>query len=203
MKKLFFVLCPAVCAAMFSPALAADAECLPTAPDMLGPFYVSGMPLSDNGESINRFGQNGELLEVSGVVRSAADGNAPIADAKVEMWQTDIDGDYHPEDNGARSDYEDKELDLRGAMITDENGRYAYQTVVPGEYGIFTRRPPHFHYRISADGFAALTTQHYVRGEDGKRKQAGGKCRGAEIDRSGEVAVFRAPDIYLQPAGAQ
>lgn len=181
-----------------SPVAHADDNCVPTEPDSLGPFYVSDMPVMEN---ISRFGKPGEEIEVSGVVRSAGEGLAPIAGASVEVWHSDSEGEYHPSGSGVREDYEDSELDMRGTVLTDEEGRFAFRTVVPAIYGfsIFTR-PRHFHYRVTAPGHAELVTQHYVR-EDGK--MPGGPCRSAEIERGEGSVRFESPDIFLRPAGTQ
>ena len=178
-------------AALAVPGGAAANECVPTESDFLGPFYVSGMPIAGD---INRFGKPGESLSVTGVVRSAAADNSPIANARIEIWQTDGAGRYYPENNGARSDYKDTELDMRGAVVTDADGRYSFRTVIPGEEGRIGR-PKHIHYRLTAAGHRPLVTQHYV-AENGK--MPGGPCRSAEIVRRGGVARFVAPDIYLR-----
>ena len=128
-NKIVYGACALFLIAVLAPSAAAASGCIPTATDFLGPFFVSGMPIA---EDINRFGKAGEPLTVSGIVRSAAGDNRPIANARIEIWQTDGSGRYYPENNGARSDYKDTELDMRGAVVTDANGRYSFRTVVPG-----------------------------------------------------------------------
>ncbi len=180
----------AACAIVFAPIGAFSKDCVPTESDSLGPFYISGMPVSSN---LNRFGKKGTKLRVTGLIRSAGKGRAPIANARVEVWHADSEGDYHPDDEGKRRDYDDKKLDLRGTVVTDENGRYTYETIRPVEYG---DRPAHFHYRITARGFRTLITQHYVLpGKDVPDR----KCRSAKIVRDAKGAWFRAPVIYLRP----
>ena len=47
-------------------------------------------------------------------------------------------------------------------MNTDENGKYEYETILPGFYpngGTF--RPRHIHYKVSHENGAPLTTQLY------------------------------------------
>jgi protocatechuate 3,4-dioxygenase beta subunit len=78
----------------------------------------------------------------------------PLAGAKVDFWQADADGVY---DNvGYR---------LRGYALTDANGFYSIETIVPG---LYTGRPPHIHVKVFApDGSELLTTQLYFPGSEG------------------------------------
>lgn len=166
--------------------------CAPTARDYLGPFYVAGTPVL---EDLNRFGKPGEALIVSGMVLSAAEGHPAVAGARIEVWQTDSDGRYHPEGKGKAGDYADADIDLRGTVLADVNGSYRFRTVVPGRYA---PRARHIHYRLTAAGFETLITQHYLSdGED----VPGGACRSGAIIRSDGGASFGAPAFYLQPDG--
>ncbi len=166
------------------------ADCVPTEADSLGPFYVSGTPLLND---LNRHGKPGEALLLTGSIRSAAGERPPLAGAQVEIWQTDGEGDYHPQADGAVADYDDAEIDLRGTVISGADGIYSVRTLVPGGY---FPRPRHFHYRISAPGHATLVTQLYITG-DGLLGQPGGDCRHAPLARTQEGLVYQAPDIYL------
>ncbi|MGI9435374.1 MAG: hypothetical protein ACR2Q4_11190 [Geminicoccaceae bacterium] len=171
----------------------ADTEaCIPTEADALGPFYVAGTALVDD---LNRFAKSGEALMVEGEIRSSSADQPPIADADIEVWQTDGDGDYYPENNGHVDDYRDEDIDLRGTVRSDAGGIYRFRTLVPGAY---VPRPRHFHYRITAPGFQTLVTQVYVTG-DGFLSQPGGSCRHAPIVSGGEGLFYQAPTIYLQP----
>jgi protocatechuate 3,4-dioxygenase beta subunit len=170
------------------PAVAA--QCTPTQRDALGPFFVSNAPtLAD----LNRHARPGERMQVSGEVREAGSGQAVPA-AVLEVWQTDGEGRYHPQNNGDVADYKDAEIDLRGAIVCNAQGQFAYATVVPGRYA---PRPRHFHLRVSAPRFKTLITQHYV--SDGENVP-GGACRSARIDRSSGEARFVSPTVYLARA---
>ena len=83
---------------------------------------------------------------------------APVANAKVEIWQADSTGAY---DNAGYT--------LRGWVTTDATGRFTIGTVVPGEY---PGRTEHIHVKVTPPGGATLTTQVYfpgstANGEDG------------------------------------
>ena len=162
--------------------------CAPTARDSLGPFYVSGTPVV---ESLNRFGKPGEPMRITGNVRSGDAPYLPLAGAKVELWQVDGRGQYYPEGSGKYSDYDERDIDMRGTVITDDEGAFTVMSLVPVDYGF---RPPHVHYRVTAPGYATLVTQHYP--DAGGRRDT---CRSGPVDRSDEVALFVAPTIYLRP----
>jgi protocatechuate 3,4-dioxygenase beta subunit len=165
-------------------------SCVPTEADGMGPFYVAGTPLVDD---LNRHGAPGEPLLLSGRILSAAEGTPPIADARIEIWQTDGEGDYHPAANGDYDDHLDADVDLRGTVVSGDDGTYAVRTVVPGAY---VPRPRHFHYRITAPGHAGFVTQLYVTG-DGVLRQPGGDCRHAPLEPTADGWRYQAPDIFL------
>lgn len=171
--------------------LKAEAACIPTQGDYLGPFYVSGIEQTN---SLNRRGRPGEPLVVSGRILSAGPDRRPLAAAELEVWQTDGAGNYYPQGDGDAADYEPDELDLRGMVKTDVEGRYRFTTVVPGSY---FPRPRHFHYRITAVDHQPLVTQLYITG-DGIVRQPGDKCRHAPLVKTPQELRYHAPDIYLQ-----
>ena len=57
---------------------------------------------------------------------------------------------------------------LRASVVTGAEGRYAYTTILPGEY---PGRPRHIHYRVSHKGYATLVTQLYFARERGVPEQ--------------------------------
>lgn len=165
-------------------------DCVPTSADALGPYYVSGTPVVDD---LNRFGKPGEPLQLTGRILSADDGQ-PVPAARIEIWQTDGEGAYHPENNGAYEDYPDASIDLRGTIVADGQGGYSLRTLVPGAY---FPRPRHFHYLITAADHQTLVTQLYITGDQGA-EQAGGGCRFAALETTPDGWLYQAPDIFLQ-----
>ena len=125
-----------------------------------GPYYVAGAPA---GSQINTRAARGTPMRVSGVVLSA-DGKTPLAGAKVEIWHADAEGNYHPAGNGDVRDYSADQLNLRGSVLTDLQGRFMFESIVPGTYG---NRRRHLHWKITARGHRALTTQTYWASERG------------------------------------
>jgi hypothetical protein len=56
---------------------------------------------------------------------------------------------------------------MRGLMLTDDGGRYAFTSVVPGNYGSSPtqQRAKHIHYLIRRSGYEPLITQLYFEGD--------------------------------------
>ena len=144
-------------AALIAAPVTLAQQCRVTSRDALGPFYKSGAPaLADLCAS----GSGGsQKLTVTGRVLGAPD-CAPLAGALVEVWQADARGDYTQVGAGR----DDPGCLLRASLRTDAEGRYAFRTVMPGEY---PGRPRHLHYRVSAKGYAVLVTQLYFAREQG------------------------------------
>lgn len=123
--------------------------CSPTANDALGPFYEGGAP---ERTTLASQGEPGERTEVSGVVYGP-DCKTPLAGAIVDVWHADAQGNYH----AAGQEYR-----LRGQMKTDSAGRYAFESIRPGNYD---GRPAHYHLIVSRPGHQPLTTQIYFAGD--------------------------------------
>lgn len=172
-----------------APWAAAQQAMIPTAADMEGPYYIRNTPLVSN---LNRFGKPGEPMRIAGRVMNAADPDSPVAGARLDLWQTDGQGRYHPQERGDYNDFRDEEIDLRGTVIADVDGRFDVMSVFPAEYW---PRPPHIHYWIRAEGFRPLVTQHYLDTRSADRPH-----RTARVIRDQTPALYPAPTIYLEPA---
>jgi catechol 1,2-dioxygenase len=118
-----------------------SANCKPTQPDMLGPFYEPGAPVR------TRVG-SGYVL--SGAVLAAAECK-PIPNAHIEFWLANSSGDY---DDAHRA-----------TVFAGQRGDYRLESNVPVSYG---GRPPHIHVRVRAPGYEELVAQHYP--QRGQRK---------------------------------
>ncbi len=127
-------------------------QCSVTPRDALGPFYLKGAPARG---ALCASGSGGsERIIVTGRVLGLPD-CTPLAGALVEVWHADAQGEYT---QVSRSRRDDPDCLLRAALNTDGEGRYRFETILPGEY---PGRPRHIHYRVSGEGHATLVTQLY------------------------------------------
>jgi catechol 1,2-dioxygenase len=125
-----------------------------TTSDILGPFYRPGSPMRNN---LRRPDEKGKYVELSGKILHQ-DCTTPYKNAKVELWHCDAGGVY---DNST------SEFKYRGTVLTDAEGNYAFQTILPVPYdaGGGLIRPAHFHLMVTTEGYQALVTQLYFSGD--------------------------------------
>ncbi len=108
--------------------------CRPTQPDSLGPFYEPDAPVRTS---------VGSGYVLTGAVL-AAGGCEPVAEARIEFWLANPEGEY---DDAHRA-----------TLPVGDRGGYRFESNVPVAYG---GRPPHIHIRVVAPGYRELVTQHY------------------------------------------
>ena len=140
-----------------------------------GPLYVAGAPqsvgfarLDDGSES-----ERAEVLYMQGTVFDA-DGK-PVPGAQVEVWHANLLGNY------SFFDHTQSPFNLRRTIVTDQDGRYQFRSILPVGYGCppdgttqqlldllgrHGQRPAHIHFFISAPGHRKLTTQINIDGDD-------------------------------------
>ena len=117
----------------------------PTPAQTEGPYFTPNSPERTD----IRAGASGTAMTLSGTVVTTD--CRPVANALVDVWQADGDGEY--DNSGYR---------LRGHQFTDDQGRYSFQTV---EAGIYPGRTRHIHVKVQKPGGQVLTTQLYFLGE--------------------------------------
>ena len=135
---------------------------------LLGPFWRLNSPRVENGGSIVRSGTPGAPLFVNGRVVDR-DG-CPIPGAEVDVWHASPVGLYENQDP------EQADMNLRGKFTTDQDGRFAFRSVMMVGYPIPTNgvvgrlleaqgrhpyRPAHLHALIFKPGFKTLISQVY------------------------------------------
>jgi len=136
---------------------------------LLGPFWRMHSPATANGASIVRSPTPGPELFVSCVLKDTK--GAPIAGAEVDVWHSSPVGLYENQDE-AQAD-----MNLRGKIVTDAEGRFSFRSVKPAGYPVPTDgpvgdmlraqrrhpyRPAHIHFLAHKDGFKTLITQVFV-----------------------------------------
>jgi catechol 1,2-dioxygenase len=138
-----------------------------------GPFYVPDAPMLSQPYVLpRRENEPGETLLFSGTV-SLPDGS-PLDGAVVDVWQDNGEGEYSHFHPGV------PEHNLRGRLLTDADGSFEFETVMPVPYEIPTGgatgqllraldrppvRPAHIHFKLSHPSARALTTQIYFDGD--------------------------------------
>jgi catechol 1,2-dioxygenase len=135
---------------------------------LLGPFWRLNSPRVENGGSIVRSDTPGPPLFVSGRVLDR-DGR-PVAGAEVDVWHASPVGLYENQDP------EQADMNLRGKLTTDGDGRFSFRSVMFVGYPIPTDgvvgrllkaqsrhpyRPAHLHALVLKPGFKTLISQVY------------------------------------------
>ena len=159
---------------------------------ILGPYYLPGAKRLPARTALPaRPDEAGTPLLFTGQVRDL-DGN-PIAGAELDIWHADEQGYY----SGFAPDI--PEGNLRGVVVTDDEGRFEISTVQPAPYQIPTDgptgklitaagwhpwRPAHLHLIVRAPGHRPITTQLYFEG-------------GEWLDS--DVAEATKPELVLDP----
>ncbi len=140
-----------------------------------GPLYVAGAPVAQGFARLDDGRDTaGHTLIMHGTIYGA-DGQ-PLPGAQVEVWHANTKGFYsHFDPTG-----EQKPFNMRRTIITDAQGRYRFQSIVPMGYGCppdgptqlllnqlgrHGNRPAHIHFFVTADGHRKLTTQINIDGD--------------------------------------
>ncbi len=181
-----------------------------------GPFYIPDAPLLTLPYVLpRRVDEPGEVLVFSGSVTSTED--VPLAGALVDVWQDNGAGEY----SHFHSDV--PENNLRGRLVTDADGRFELETVMPVAYEIPKSgatghllaatgrpafRPAHMHFKISHASARPLTTQVYFEGDPWLDDDVIGAVRAplvTKVVRSAEDAADQRArcsyDFVLPPIG--
>lgn len=158
-----------------------------------GPYYLEGapelpaeceMPMRDKDKAAQPLFFQGQVTDVDG---------KGLGGATIELWHADEDGYYSQFAPGI------PDWNLRGTIITDEEGRYNIKTLQPApyqipadgptgwfieSYGGHPWRPAHLHLRVKSPGYREITTQLYFSG-------------GEYTDN--DVATAVKPELLLDP----
>ena len=133
-------------------------QCDFTTDDILGPYFVEGAPIRT---IIAHLNEPGQRLVVSGRILQN-DCETPISGAMLEVWHANDAGCYSINLDCPTGNPENDNYNLRGKMFSDENGQYAFETVLPGYYA---NRPRHIHIKITTPNEEVLISQLYFEGD--------------------------------------
>jgi protocatechuate 3,4-dioxygenase beta subunit len=149
-------------------ARGALAQALATAVTGDGPYYPNRLPLdTDNDLLIVNDGLTravGEIAHFTG--RLFAENGAPVRNAFIEIWQSDVNGSYiHTQ--GRNDGKLDANFQGYGRFLTDSEGRYYFRTIKPVPYTLQGQfRAPHIHVAVSKAGRRIMATQALVKGHE-------------------------------------
>ncbi len=140
-----------------------------------GPLYVAGAPVAQGFARLDDGSDKaGHTLIMHGTVYGAH--GKPQPNATVEVWHANTKGFYsHFDPTG-----EQQPFNMRRTIVTDVQGRYKFQSIVPAGYGCppdgptqallnqlgrHGNRPAHIHLFVRAEGHRKLTTQINIDGD--------------------------------------
>lgn len=144
-----------------------SSEVVSTPPQFHGPFYPSALPRDTDNDLVyineNDAPATGEVVHLSGRILDL--NGEPVANAVVELWQSDANGIYLHHDSPHRSDY-DRNFQGFGRVLTGPSGEYYFRTVHPATHiEKRSRRAPHFHLGVFVPNRSTLFTQIYFEGQ--------------------------------------
>lgn len=139
-----------------------------TSQNLLGPFWRMHSPRVENGGSLVRSPTPGPQMLVTLTVVNRE--RCPVADAEVDVWHSSPAGLYENQDPAQAN------MNLRGKLVTDSDGRIRFRSVRPAAYPIPTDgvvgrllraqdrhpyRPAHVHALVHKQGYKTLISQIY------------------------------------------
>lgn len=129
-----------------------ERSCELTTSTVQGPYYKENSPQKQDLAK----GIDGDKLVVSGKVMNFS--CEPITGAILDFWQADSQGEY-----------DNINFNLRGKVLSDLNGNYTLNTILPGSYSDGNIiRPAHIHVKAwipENPGNPSLVTQLYFEGD--------------------------------------
>ena len=139
----------------------------PTQPE--GPFYPERRQEDEDNNLVRINGATteakGQRILIEGLVTD--EDCQPIEGALVEIWQACESGRYNHSKDPNRQAPLDPHFQYWGRAYTDNDGRYSFLSIIPGQYPAAPGwiRPAHIHYKAMKRGYRELTTQMYFKGD--------------------------------------
>jgi protocatechuate 3,4-dioxygenase beta subunit len=143
-----------IAGAMVYPPLLMARDCELTSSDIEGPYWSQDHP---NRTILANLDEPGTRIFISGSVKYN-DCETPIPNTQIDVWHANDDGCYTIFQECQSGNSGQDPFNLRGIMETDENGNYAFESILPGYY---SGRPRHFHYKATTPSGLEHITQCY------------------------------------------
>jgi protocatechuate 3,4-dioxygenase beta subunit len=167
-RRSFIYLGAVIAAVSTLPILASEPTLPPTAKQAEGPFFPKHTQI-DKDADMTKVADGaghalGEPLLVSGRIFDT-NGN-PVANAIIDIWQSDSNGRYLHE-YAPESSPLDENFQYWAKIKSGADGSYSVKTIKPNKYSAMGDwvRPPHIHFRVAKKGMRELTTQMYFANE--------------------------------------
>ncbi|MEZ6045249.1 MAG: protocatechuate 3,4-dioxygenase [Planctomycetaceae bacterium] len=148
------------------------AEELSQTPSMTeGPFYPDHLPLDQDNDLIiikdSTTPAVGEISHLSGKILLPS--GEPAKNVTIEIWQCDANAVYlHSADSSKKQDQQDKHFQGYGRFETNSKGEYRFRTIKPVPYP--GRPSPHIHFIVKQGDRKLLTSQIFIKGHEGNKK---------------------------------
>ncbi|WP_010585706.1 dioxygenase family protein [Schlesneria paludicola] len=136
-----------------------------------GPFYPDKIPLDADNDLIlindSITPAVGEITHLTG--RLLSPNGSPLKDVTMEIWQCDANAVYlHSKDSSSKKKQQDQNFQGFGRFTTGSSGEYRFRTIKPVPYP--GRPAPHIHVKLKRGDQELLTTQIFVRGDEGNKR---------------------------------
>jgi len=165
-RRRFIQLSGMTAAGMILPKSIMGATCGQTTPDVmgLGPYWEPDSPYRS--VLASQF-ELGTRLFINGVV-TANDCQTPISNVVIDAWQANDAGCYSVFQTCDTGNPDNDELNLRGRVLSDHEGKFSIETIKPGFYylGNDRYRPSHIHFMITPPAGNTVVTQLYFEGDE-------------------------------------
>jgi hydroxyquinol 1,2-dioxygenase len=170
-RQEFILLSDVLGLSMLTVGINSPASANATESTVFGPFFREDAPEIRLGGDIAN-GAKGTACWVTGTV--ADTGGAPIAGARIEVWEADDDGFYDVQYDGDRTAG-------RAWLSSGDGGEFRFWAVRPAPYpipydgpvgelltatGRSPMRPAHLHFKVDAPGFRTLITHIFAAGDE-------------------------------------
>lgn len=160
----------------------APLKCTETKADFYGtgPFYKENPPaIIDN--QLAKPDERGTRVVISGRIYNN-DCSSVLPNTTLDLWHADYRGENIP------ADYDAEGFNLRGTVVSNSQGFYMFETIVPGKYMNGSEfRPAHIHVKIRNTNISEIVTQIYFKGDPQIETDAAASITSGEFDATNRI----------------